>query len=95
MIKSIPNIAIDVSRLTDLMAEREKLKKFLEQPKLLVRMSDIVVSKEPIKPKPILYISVAFVSGLFLGIFAVLLKVAYQSYKKEKHFNQDLKGKNE
>ena len=74
------NIIYDPSRLADLMAEKENIEKWLQNPSV-IRPLDIIVFSKPIKPKPALYTAVGFTTGIFLGIFIALLKGAIKRRK--------------
>ena len=68
--------------MADLLNEKEHIKKWLGNPEV-IRPLDIIVSSEPVKPKPLLYTAVGFVSGVFLGIFVALFRHALRSRSKE------------
>ncbi|GAB6065712.1 Wzz/FepE/Etk N-terminal domain-containing protein [Aquifex pyrophilus] len=70
-----------ISTLISISTQKRILKNWLENPKLIEFTSDIIVYDKPVKPKPILITSVAFVSGLFLGIFLALFKHAWENRK--------------
>ncbi len=74
------NIIYDPSKLADLMAEKENIEKWLQNPQI-IRPLDVIVSSKPVKPKQSLYTAVGFVTGIFLGVFVVLLKGAIKSRK--------------
>jgi LPS O-antigen subunit length determinant protein (WzzB/FepE family) len=74
------NIIYDPSRLADLMAEKENIEKWLQNPQVIIPL-DIIVSSKPLKPNPALYTAVGFTTGIFLGIFIALLKGAIKSRK--------------
>jgi len=74
------NIIYDPFRLADLMAEKENIEKWLQNPQV-IRPLYIIVSSKPVKPKPALYTAVGFTTGIFLGIFIALLKGAIKSRK--------------
>jgi len=74
------NIIFDHSKLADLMAEKENIEKWLQNPQV-IRPLYIIVSSKPVKPKPALYTAVGFTTGIFLGVFLALLKVEIKSRK--------------
>jgi len=67
------------SKMADLLTEKEQIQKWLQDPKFVTLASDIQASSEPIRPKPLLYTSVGFITGLFLGIFVALVLEAVKS----------------
>ena len=75
-------IIYEPSRLADLMSEKGYIEKWFENPQV-IRLFDIIASSEPVKPKPVLYTAVGFVSGFFLGIFLALFRHALESRSKE------------
>jgi uncharacterized protein involved in exopolysaccharide biosynthesis len=72
-------VIFDLSKRADLLTEKEQIQKWLQDPKFVTLASDIQASSEPIKPKPLLYTSVGFITGLFLGIFVALVLEAVKS----------------
>ena len=74
------NIIYDPFRLADLMAEKENIEKWLQNPQV-IRPLYIIVYSKPVKPKPALYTAVGFTTGIFLGIFIALLKGEIKSRK--------------
>ncbi len=72
-------VIFDLSKRADLLTEKEQLQKWLQDPKFITLASDIQASSEPIRPKPLLYTSVGFITGLFLGIFVALVLEAIKS----------------
>ncbi len=74
-------IIYDPSRVADLITEKQELEKWLKNPVVICPVSEIITSYEPVKPKPLLNLSVGIVSGLFIGIFVALLKEAIKERK--------------
>jgi len=66
-------VIFDLSKMVDLLTEKGQIQKWLQDPKFVTLASDIQASSEPIRPKPLLYTSVGFITGLFLGIFVALV----------------------
>ncbi|WP_281753293.1 hypothetical protein [Thermodesulfovibrio yellowstonii] len=79
-------IIYDPSRVTDLMTEKERIEKWLQNPQIIYPSTEISVSNKPVKPKPILNITVGIVSGLFIGIFVALLKDSLRERKIKQSF---------
>jgi LPS O-antigen subunit length determinant protein (WzzB/FepE family) len=69
----------DPSKYADLVTEKERILKWLQDPKFVTLASDIQASSEPIRPKPLLYTSIGFITGIFLGIFVALVLEAVKS----------------
>jgi uncharacterized protein involved in exopolysaccharide biosynthesis len=78
-VNSERHVILDFSKITDLLTEKEQIQKWLQDPKFVTLASDIQASSEPIRPKPLLYTSVGFIAGLFLGIFVALVLEAIKS----------------
>jgi LPS O-antigen subunit length determinant protein (WzzB/FepE family) len=72
-------VIFDLSKMVDLLTEKGQIQKWLQDPKFVTLASDIQASSEPIRPKPLLYTSVGFITGLFLGIFVALVLEAIKS----------------
>ena len=72
-------VVFDLSKMADLLTEKEQIQKWLQDPKFVTLASDIQASSEPIRPKPLLYTSVGFITGLFIGIFVALVLEAIKS----------------
>ncbi|MFZ8861897.1 MAG: Wzz/FepE/Etk N-terminal domain-containing protein [Thermocrinis sp.] len=66
-------VIFDLSKMVDLLTEKEQIQKWLQDPKFVILVSDIQTSSEPVRPKPLLYTSIGFVAGIFLGIFVALV----------------------
>ena len=76
------NIIYEPSKVADLLTEKENIEKWLGDPEV-IRPLDVTVSSKPVKPKPVLYTAVGFVSGVFLGIFVALFRHALKSRSKK------------
>jgi uncharacterized protein involved in exopolysaccharide biosynthesis len=72
-------VIFDLSKRTDLLTEKEQIQKWLQNPKFVTLASDIQASSEPIRPKPLLYTAIGFITGIFLGIFVALVLEAIKS----------------
>jgi LPS O-antigen subunit length determinant protein (WzzB/FepE family) len=72
-------VIFNPSEMVDLLTEKEQIQRWLQDPKFVILVSDIQVSSKPIRPKPLLYTSVGFITGLFLGIFVALVLEAIKS----------------
>jgi capsular polysaccharide biosynthesis protein len=78
-INSEKHVIFDLSKMVDLLTEKEQLQKWLQDPKFVTLASGIQTSSEPIRPKPLLYTAVGFITGIFLGIFVALVLEAIKS----------------
>lgn len=78
-VNSKNNIIYDPSKLVDLLTEKEQIQKWLQDPKFIILATDIQVSSEPVRPKPLLYTAIGFITGIFLGIFVALVLEAIKS----------------
>ena len=72
-------VIFDPSKMADLLTEKEQIQEWLQDPKFVTLASDIQASSEPIRPKPLLYTSIGFITGIFLGIFVALVLEAIKS----------------
>lgn len=72
-------VIFDLSKRADLLTEKEQIQKWLQDPKFVTLASDIQTSSKPVRPKPLLYTSIGFITGLFLGIFVALVLEAIKS----------------
>jgi uncharacterized protein involved in exopolysaccharide biosynthesis len=72
-------VIFDLSKRVDLLTEKEQIQEWLQEPKFVILASDIQTSSKPIRPKPLLYTSVGFITGIFLGIFVALVLEAIKS----------------
>jgi len=78
-VNSEKHVIFDISKIADLLTEKRQIQEWLQDPKFVTLASDIQVSSEPIRPKPLLYTSVGFITGIFLGIFVALVLEAIKS----------------
>ncbi len=62
----------DPSKYADLVAEKGQILRWLQNPEFVILFTEIQTSSKPVRPKPLLYTSVGFIAGVFLGIFVVL-----------------------
>ena len=69
----------DPSKYADLVTERGQILRWLQNPEFVVLLTEIQTSSKPVKPKPLLYTSIGFITGLFLGIFVALVLEAIKS----------------
>jgi capsular polysaccharide biosynthesis protein len=72
-------VIFNPSEMADLLTEKEQIQEWLQEPKFVILASDIQTSSKPIRPKPLLYTSVGFITGIFLGIFVALVLEAIKS----------------
>jgi uncharacterized protein involved in exopolysaccharide biosynthesis len=82
-------VIFNPSEMVDLLTEKEQIQRWLQDPKFVILVSDIQVSSKPIRPKPLLYTSVGFITGLFLGIFVALVLEAIKSRRTIIHHSRD------
>jgi len=78
-VNSEKHVTFDLSKMADLLTEKEQIQKWLQDPKFVALASDIQASSEPIRPKPLLYTLIGFITGIFLGIFVALVLEAIKS----------------
>lgn len=71
----------DPSKYADLIAEKGQILRWLQNPEFIFLSTEIQTSTKPVRPKPLLYTSVGFITGLFLGIFVALVLEAIKSRK--------------
>jgi LPS O-antigen subunit length determinant protein (WzzB/FepE family) len=69
----------DLSKYSDLVTEKGQILRWLQNPEFVVLLTEIQTSSKPVRPKPLLYTSVGFMTGLFLGIFIALVLEAIKS----------------
>ncbi len=69
----------DPSKYADLVAEKGQILRWLQNPEFVILLTEIQTSSKPVSPKPLLYTSVGFITGIFLGIFVVLFWEAIKS----------------
>lgn len=74
-------IIYDPSKVADLLTEKQELEKWIKNPVIIRPLSEISLSPKPVKPKPLLNLSIGIVSGIFIGIFVALLKNALKERK--------------
>jgi len=78
-VNSEKHVIFDISKIADLLTEKRQIQEWLQDPKFVTLASDIQTSSKPIRPKPLLYTSVGFIAGMFLGIFVALVLEAIKS----------------
>jgi LPS O-antigen subunit length determinant protein (WzzB/FepE family) len=71
----------DPSKYADLITEKGQILRWLQNPEFVVLSTEIQTSSKPARPKPLLYTSIGFITGIFLGIFVALLLEAIKSRK--------------
>jgi LPS O-antigen subunit length determinant protein (WzzB/FepE family) len=69
----------DPSKYADLITEKGQILRWLQNPEFVVLLTEIQTSSEPVRPKPLLYTSIGFITGIFLGIFVTLVWEAIES----------------
>jgi LPS O-antigen subunit length determinant protein (WzzB/FepE family) len=69
----------DPSKYADLVTEKGQILRWLQNSEFIVLSTEIQISSKPVRPKPLLYTSVGFITGLFLGIFVALVLEAIKS----------------
>jgi LPS O-antigen subunit length determinant protein (WzzB/FepE family) len=69
----------DPSKYADLVTEKGQILRWLQNPEFVVLSTEIQTSSKPVRPKPLLYTSIGFITGLFLGIFVALVLEAIKS----------------
>ncbi len=69
----------DPSKYADLATEREQILRSLQNPDFVILLTEIQTSSKPVRPKPLLYTSVGFIAGIFLGILVALVLEAIKS----------------
>ncbi len=69
----------DPSKYADLVAEKGQILRWLQNPEFVILLTEIQTSSKPVRPKPLLYTSVGFIAGVFLGIFVALVLEAIKS----------------
>ena len=75
------NAIIDIKNIADLLTEKQLIEKWLNDPKIIELRTNVIVSSDPVKPKPLLYTAIGFTTGIFLGMFVALLREAIQRRK--------------
>jgi LPS O-antigen subunit length determinant protein (WzzB/FepE family) len=69
----------DPSKYADLVIEKGQILRWLQNPEFIYLSTEIQTSTKPVRPKPLLYTSIGFITGLFLGIFVALVLEAIKS----------------
>jgi len=69
----------DPSKYADLITEKGQILRWLQNPEFIYLSTEIQTSTKPVRPKPLLYTSIGFITGLFLGIFVALVLEAIKS----------------
>ncbi len=69
----------DPSKYADLVTEKGQILRWLQNPEFVILLTEIQTSSKPARPKPLLYTSIGFITGLFLGIFVALVLEAIKS----------------
>ncbi|MCC6026424.1 MAG: hypothetical protein LM575_05600 [Caldimicrobium sp.] len=72
-------IISDPSKYADLITEKGQILRWLQNPEFVVLSTEIQTSSKPVRPKPLLYTSIGFITGIFLGIFVALVLEAIKS----------------
>jgi len=83
IINSENQLMYDLTKVVDLLTEKEQIERWLKNPNWILPISEILLVPDPIIPKPLIYTAIGFIGGLFLGIFIALLKDAIQNRKRE------------
>lgn len=78
------NIILDPSSFSDLLQEKIMIQEWLKNPYILKMVTTPQVSQTPVNPNKRLIIIVAFITGLMLSVFMVLLIDAYRSWKSSR-----------
>jgi LPS O-antigen subunit length determinant protein (WzzB/FepE family) len=69
----------DPTKYADLATEKGRILRWLQDLEFVVLLTEIQTSSKPVRPKPLLYTSIGFITGLFLGIFVALVLEAIKS----------------
>jgi LPS O-antigen subunit length determinant protein (WzzB/FepE family) len=69
----------DPSKYANLLTEKGQILRWLQNPEFVVLLTEIQTSSKPVRPKPLLYTSVGFITGIFLGIFVAFVLEAIKS----------------
>jgi len=85
--KESKNVLLEPSQVSNLINEKEQILMWLNNPYILKQISNIEVSTKPVKPKRLLIITVAFISGFFFSIFVALFIDAYNNWKLSRKVN--------
>jgi len=79
----------DPSKYADLVTEKGQILRWLQNPEFIVLSTEIQTSSKPVRPKPLLYTSVGFITGLFLGVFVALVLEAIKSRRMSTNHSRD------
>jgi len=77
-------IILEPSSISQIMQEKKLILQWLEKPYIIKQVSSIEASQKPVKPKKMLIIAIAFMSGFFMSIFVVLFVDAYNTWKRNR-----------
>jgi LPS O-antigen subunit length determinant protein (WzzB/FepE family) len=69
----------DPSKYADLVTEKGQILRWLQNPEFVILLTEIQTSSKPVGPNLLLYTSVGFITGIFLGIFVALVLEAIKS----------------
>ena len=72
-------VIFDPTTIADLLTEKEQIQKWLQDPKFIILATDIQASSKPVRPIPLLYILIGFITGIFFGIFVAFVLEAIKS----------------
>jgi len=72
-------IVYDSYEYADLIAEKGQIFRWLQNPEFIVLSTDIQASSKPVRPKPLIYTLIGFITRIFLGIFVALVREAIKS----------------
>jgi len=75
------NAILDINNINNILTEEKQIEKWLSDPKIIELRTNVIVSSDPVKPKPLLYTAIGFTTGIFLGMFVALLREAIQRRK--------------
>ena len=67
------------TKYADLVTEKGQILRWLQNSEFVILLTEIHTSSKPVRPKPLLYTSIGFITGLFLGIFVALVLEAIKS----------------
>ncbi len=85
--KSITNAIVDPASINNLIYQKNLIMLWLQKPYILKQVGSIEVTPKPVKPRKLLIIAIAFISGLFISLFIVLFVDAYDSWKNSRKEN--------
>jgi uncharacterized protein involved in exopolysaccharide biosynthesis len=78
----------DPSKYADLVTEKGQILRWLQNPEFVILLTEIQTSSKPVRPKPLLYTSVGFITGIFLGIFVALVLEAIKSRRMSINYSE-------